>query len=135
MANEVVIDGKLMSIGSKSWRPEVYQINYGAELGPHDPGSDNARIGQTFANRGPGSGNYAQGHPHTQTTVDMGRMGQNMSPEGQAMQHASSSLHRNGMLDCLNTEELPATTYKKSSVMKMATKVMCQITYILVVFC
>lgn len=128
MANEVVIDGKLMSIGSKSWRPEVYQINYGAELGPHDPGSDKTRIGQTFANRGPGPGNHAQGHTNIQTTVDMNRMGQNISPEGQAMHHANRSdsfLHRNGIPNCLNREDVSdcRSTKKQSSAMKIASKV------------
>lgn len=33
-AETVVIAGKLMSIGRPSWREEVYQINYGAELDP-----------------------------------------------------------------------------------------------------
>eukprot|EP00092_Neocalanus_flemingeri_P001746 GFUD01001864.1.p1 GENE.GFUD01001864.1~~GFUD01001864.1.p1 ORF type:complete len:670 (-),score=45.20 GFUD01001864.1:110-2119(-) len=128
MANEVVIDGKLMSIGSKSWRPEVYQINYGADLGPYDPGSDKTRIGQTFANRGPGSGNQAQGHSKSQTTVDMSRMGQNISPEGQAVHNAKRSdsfLHRNGMPECSNTEDVGdcRSQKKQSSVMKIASKV------------
>lgn len=126
MANEVVIDGKLMSIGSKSWRPEVYQINYGAELGPHDPGSDKTRIGQTFANRGPGSGNQAQGHTNSQTTVDMNRMGQNISPEGQAMHHANrSDSFLNGMVDCPGTVDMAncQSQKKQSSVMKIASKV------------
>lgn len=126
MANEVVIDGKLMSIGSKSWRPEVYQINYGAELGPHDPGSDKTRIGQTFANRGPGSGNQAQGHTNSQTTVDMNRMGQNISPEGQAMHHANrSDSFLNGMVDYPGTVDMAncQSQKKQSSMMKIASKV------------
>jgi len=127
MANEVVIDGKLMSIGSKSWRPEMYQINYGAELGPHDPGSDNTRIGQTFANRGPGSGNQAQGHTKSQTTVDMSRMGQNIIL-GQAVQSSKRSdsyMNGNGMPDYTNTEAAGncRSEKKQSSMMKIASKV------------
>ena len=50
-SSEVVIDGKMMNIGKTgSWRDEIFQINYGADLGPYDPGSDFVRIGQLSAN-------------------------------------------------------------------------------------
>ena len=104
----------------------MYQINYGAELGPHDLGSDKTRIGQTFANRGPGSGNQAQGHTNSQTTVDMNRMGQHISPEGQAMHHANrSDSFLNGMVDCPGTVDMAncQSQKKQSSVMKIASKV------------
>lgn len=128
MSNEVVIDGKLMSIGSKSWRPKVYQINYGAELGPPDPGSDKMVYGQTFANRGPDSGSLAQGHTNNQTTVDMNHMGQNISPEGQAEQQANrldSLLHTNGIVNCSNIEEVTdcQSQKKRSTVVKLAGKI------------
>jgi len=39
-SKEVVIDGKLMNIGKTgSWRDQAFQINFGADLGPDDPGS------------------------------------------------------------------------------------------------
>ena len=44
-SHEVVIDGKLMNIGSRGSRPRQaqassFQINFGADIGPGDPGSD-----------------------------------------------------------------------------------------------
>ena len=47
-SHEVVIDGKLMNIGSRGSRPRLqpaqasssFQINFGADVGPDDPGSD-----------------------------------------------------------------------------------------------
>ena len=46
-SHEVVIDGKLMNIGSRGSRPRQqaqasssFQINFGADVGPDDPGSD-----------------------------------------------------------------------------------------------
>ena len=63
-SSEVVIDGKMMNIGKTgSWRDEIFQINYGADLGPYDPGSDFVRIGQLSANtRDTRSGSLMQGH-------------------------------------------------------------------------
>ena len=43
LSNEIIIDGKLMNIGkssqSSSWRDEIFQINYGVDVGPADPGN------------------------------------------------------------------------------------------------
>ena len=41
LSNEIIIDGKLMNIGkSSAWRDEIFQINYGVDVGPDDPGND-----------------------------------------------------------------------------------------------
>ena len=40
LSNEIIIDGKLMNIGkSSAWRDEIFQINYGVDVGPGDPGN------------------------------------------------------------------------------------------------
>ena len=72
-SHEVVIDGKLMNIGSRGSRPSSsFQINFGADLGPADPGSDH----QAQANA---QGDHAAlfparrdsyEAPHTSTTVE-----------------------------------------------------------------
>ena len=41
LSNEIIIDGKLMNIGkSSAWRDEIFQINYGVDVGPGDPGNE-----------------------------------------------------------------------------------------------
>ena len=66
-SNEVIIDGKMMNIGKTgNWREEIFQINFGADLGPADPGSDFVRIGQMSANT---RGSLIQGH-HTSLDID-----------------------------------------------------------------
>ena len=41
LSNEIIIDGKLMNIGNSSaWRDQVFQINYGVDVGPGDPGNE-----------------------------------------------------------------------------------------------
>ena len=54
-SHEVVIDGKLMNIGSRGSRPRPgqassFQINFGADLGPGDPGSAGLSDHQARAN-------------------------------------------------------------------------------------
>ena len=54
LSNEIIIDGKLMNIGkSSSWRDEIFQINYGVDVGPGDPGNEQSSPRRVIGGSGP----------------------------------------------------------------------------------